>query len=226
MNNSLTDMIKDRLSELDPSCDYESFQGIVTKLVNQQSLWGAEHMDKKEQNMFFMAERVYDLLVEVLNLLGCKIYLNTSWQLMYLLPGSSTHALFEGDVHETEENFTFKRLTKAEISLLITFRYIYQQAINTGELDGSRANTTIGDINHAHYNLFGEYIPESQQARNALLKTLKRMRIIDYKELGTGEDVMLINVLVLLYDLSNINKMAAKKVDEIESIKAEVNNEA
>jgi len=172
--NRLKDYMTDKLNELDSTCDYEAFQSVLIKLFNQQSLWGAEHIDKKEQRMYLIAESVYDLLDEVVEVMGCQLYRNSAWQLIYLMPGSASHALFEAANDDIEENFTFKRLVKNEISLVISLRYIYQQSINNGDLSCNQASVTIGEINHTHYNLFGSYLPETQASKQQLFKSLKK----------------------------------------------------
>lgn len=224
--DSLREYIEESLRKQDPACTYEKFQSLVVRLFNQQSLWGSEHSDKREQHLYNVADQVYHLLSEVMEVMGCQLYRNSSWKLIYLMPGSATHALFEEPNDEVEENYTFKRLNKQETMIVICLRYLYQQSINNGELVGDRANVSIGDINHTLHSLFGQYLPDTQQGKINLFRTLKKIRLVDYKDLISSDDIVAINVMILLYDLSSLNATATQKIEAQSGSEQGENNEA
>lgn len=211
MIDSLQDSISEKLKELDPACDYDKFRMVCIKLLNQQSLFAPADADKKEKEYYFIAERTFSLLIEVFDLFDCTLYRNPAWHLIYLLPSGASHALSE-DVDWLDQGFVFKRPSKQEISLILTLRYLYQQGISKGEVFNNQVRTSLGELNHTFHNFFGSQLPDTQQAKLQLFKRIKRLRLIGYKELSNADDILSINVMILLYDLSTLNNVAEQEV--------------
>ncbi len=169
-------------SRLEPAAvSYEQLQELLVRLLNYGVLVRGESQTVTELYDRFV--RVEELVGESLQLYGISVHHDRRFEYVRLYPpGSRTPGMDAAEEHAFGGSLR-ARLTQNEIALVLVLRAQYDKAVREGKIDErGYAAEPLEAISLAMKNWLSRSLPEKALERRAIFRSLRKLRLIDYRE--------------------------------------------
>lgn len=170
----MLDALEDQLQRLNLSP--ADFSDLMIRLLDRGVLCRDESRREAELYDRFLVAR--ELVEDYLSILQIRLLHEPRFNLVRLFPpGAEAPGLADGDspVHSGLR----QRLSQQEVALILVLRAEYDKALREGEVDEQgQVMLSLEALNLSHRNLLGRPLPESAAERQALLRRLRRLRLV------------------------------------------------
>lgn len=160
---------------------YEQLQELLVRLLNYGVLVRGESQTVTELYDRFV--RVEELVGESLQLYGISMHHDRRFEYVRLYPpGSRTPGMDAAEEHAFGGSLR-ARLTQNEVALVLVLRAQYDKAVREGKIDErGYAAEPLEAISLAMKNWLSRSLPEKALERRAIFRSLRKLRLIDYRE--------------------------------------------
>lgn len=169
----MRDALEDQLQRRNISS--EDFSELMIRLLDRGVLCRDE--SRKEAELYDRYLQATDLVEDYLSVLQIRLLHEPRFNLLRLFPpGAEAPGLPDTDsnLHGLRQ-----RLSQQEVALILVLRAEYDKALREGEVDeDGQVMLSLEALNLSHRNLLGRALPESAVERQALLRRLRRLRLI------------------------------------------------
>ena len=169
----MRDALEDQLQRRNISS--EDFSELMIRLLDRGVLCRDE--SRKEAELYDRYLQATDLVEDYLSVLQIRLLHEPRFNLLRLFPpGAEAPGLPDTDssLHGLRH-----RLSQQEVALILVLRAEYDKALREGEVDeDGQVMLSLEALNLSHRNLLGRALPESAVERQALLRRLRRLRLI------------------------------------------------
>lgn len=175
----LSEYLKERLEKT--GIELDEFRELLIRLLNYGVLCRAE--SQVEQRLYDRYQRIPLLVQDYLELIGVRIHHDERFETIRLYPPGSRVPGMEDAEHQAWSGSLRRRLSQAEVALLLVLRMQYDKALREGRVDENGFVTeSLESLAIAMKNLLGRSLPEKLTERRRLFLRLRQLRLIDFHQ--------------------------------------------
>lgn len=175
----LSEFLNDRLDKA--GLELDEFRELLIRLLNYGVLCRAE--SQVEQRLYDRYQRIPLLVQDTLELFGVRLHHDERFETIRLYPPGSRVPGMEDAEHEAWSGSLRRRLSQAEVALLLVLRMQYDKALREGRVDENGFVTeSLESLTIAMKNLLGRSLPEKLTERRRLFLRLRQLRLIDFHQ--------------------------------------------
>lgn len=208
----MIDYIENELKQA--NADMSDFRRIVNRLLNQQALYRRQSQAEAED--YDMYIRLEGLVKDYLGVLGFTVVHHDSQRyLVCYPPGAEIPGVYNDDTEQQHYQQTLKRNEKI---MLITVRYLFEELLREGKVnDEGVAFVDLEKLSHT-FAMIAKQSLEKESEREDLLKLLKRLRVVEYKDISEPDAYVGIRSTILCFTLNSV----LAEVNEVLGVETEV----
>ena len=168
------------------NADIGEFREVVNRLLSFQAIYRKQ--SNKEAEFYDLFVRLQTLIEEYLGVLGFRIVHHEQTQYVVCYPpGSDIPGVYNDD---DEQSHYHRRLKRNEKIALIVSRYLFEERLREGQIsDDGVALVDLEKFNHT-FAMVAKQPLDKESERDDLLKFLKGLRLIEYKD-TSGPDALI-----------------------------------
>lgn len=175
----LNEYLEKRLDSSAVSLD--ELRELLIRLMNYGVLVREDSQTSRE--MYDRFVRVEALAGEVLALNGIELYHDRRFEYVRLYPPGSRMPGMDQAEDQAFGGSLRARLSQNEVALILVLRAQYDKAVREGKLDErGYATELLEAISLAMKNWLSRSLPEKATERRAVLRRLRQLRLIEYRE--------------------------------------------
>ncbi|HEX7116075.1 MAG TPA: DUF4194 domain-containing protein [Steroidobacter sp.] len=175
----LTEYLESRL--LRSGLSVESLQELLIRLLHYGVLIRDE--SQVERELYDRFVRVEDIVTEVLDLFGIRVYHARRFEYVRLFPPGSRTPDSEAAEQLAGGGALRTRLPQHEVALILVLRAQYDKALREGRIDERGYVTeSFEAVSLAMKNWLNRSLPERATERARVFQHLKRLRLIDFRD--------------------------------------------
>ncbi|GAA3923819.1 DUF4194 domain-containing protein [Litoribacillus peritrichatus] len=193
-----------RLAELDKYCDESDFQRAALRLMNEQVLYQS---NPKQRSAYDLVSRYENEYSKALDLFGCRLDHNTSFQYVACVPRYPE----------------MTKMTLDQTLLVLVLRKIYDHHMQTGTLDKGIASVTIHELEMAYSESTQRELQIKPITRlDNLFQTMRRWGLARMvRNEDSVENPWIIQVLPAIQSLVNEQSLAILKAHAAQQFEPE-----
>jgi hypothetical protein len=193
----LNEYLEERLEPSGISLD--ELRELLIRLLNYGVLARAESQTERE--LYDRYVRIEELVKEALSLYGIRMHHDARFAYVRLYPPSSRMPGMDQAEDQAFGGSLRARLSQHEVALILVLRAQYDSALREGRIDEHGYVTeSLEAISLALKNWLNRSLPDKATERLRLLKRLRQLRLIDYREdesLESGEAWLRIHPMIV-----------------------------
>ena len=175
----LSEYLNERLEQA--GLELDEFRELLIRLLNYGVLCRAE--SQIEQQLYDRYQRIPLLVQDTLDLLGVRLHHDERFETIRLYPPGSRVPGMEDAEHQAWSGSLRRRLSQAEVALLLVLRIQYDKALREGQVDeNGYVAESLESLAVAMKNLLGRGLPEKLTERRRLFLRLRQLRLIDFRQ--------------------------------------------
>ena len=206
----LMENLEQALGERDVSLN--DFREVAYRLLEKQVIYRPE--STAESIVYDMYLRIEDILQEYFAVLSIHLVHNPALNLIVAYPpGSQIPGHKDSDAKPALQ----KRVRADEAGMMVLLRLLYEEKLREGNIseDGT-AFVSLEDINTRYNTLLKRSLPKSENERQRLFGTLKKLRVLQYEDLSNYEKWVGIREVILHFTMEGVIR-ALDEVAPVES---------
>lgn len=175
----LSEYLTERLEKA--GLELDEFRELLIRLLNYGVLCRAE--SQIEQQLYDRYQRIPLLVQDYLELIGVRLHHDERFETLRLYPPGSRVPGMEDAEHQAWSGSLRRRLSQAEVALLLVLRMQYDKALREGQVDENGfVAESLESLAIAMKNLLGRGLPEKLTERRRLFLRLRQLRLIDFRQ--------------------------------------------
>ncbi len=175
----LSDYLTERLEKSGVQLD--EFRELLVRLLNYSVLSRSE--SQIEQQLYDRYQRIPLLVQDYLDLIGVRLHHDERFEYLRLYPPGSRVPGMEDADEQTWGGSLRRRLSQAEVALLLVLRLQYDKALREGQVDDNGCvSESLESLAIAMKNHLGRGLPEKITERRRLFKKLRQLRLVEYRQ--------------------------------------------
>jgi hypothetical protein len=161
--------------------ELDEFRELLIRLLNYGVLCRNE--SQVEQRLYDRYQRIPLLVQDSLELIGVRLHHDERFETIRLYPPGSRVPGMEDAEQQAWSGSLRRRLSQAEVALLLVLRLQYDKALREGRVDENGfVAESLESLTIAMKNLLGRSLPEKLTDRRRLFKRLRQLRLIDFRQ--------------------------------------------
>jgi hypothetical protein len=217
----LSEYLNERLAQA--GLELDEFRELLIRLLNYGVLCRAE--SQIEQQLYDRYQRIPLLVQDTLDLLGVRLHHDERFETVRLYPPGSRVPGKEDAEHQAWSGSLRRRLSQAEVALLLVLRIQYDKALREGQVDeNGYVAESLESLAIAMKNLLGRGLPEKLTELRRLFLRLRQLRLIDFRQeqdIDSSEAWLRIHPMIVEF----VNDEAITALEQGESVLAGVGND-
>ena len=174
----LSDCLAERLDHA--GLDVDAFRELIVRLLNYVVLCRGE--SQVEQKLYDRYLRIPRLVQDYLDLMGVRVFHDERLEYLRLYPPGSRTPGMEDTEESAWSGSLRRRLSQAEVALLLVLRSQYDRSLREGQVDAQGfAMESLESLSIASKNLLGRNLPDKLTERRRLFLRLRQLRLIDFR---------------------------------------------
>jgi len=175
----LSEYLNERLEKV--GIELDEFRELLIRLLNYGVLCRAE--SQIEQRLYDRYQRIPLLVQDTLELIGVRLHHDERFETIRLYPPGSRVPGMEDAEQQAWSGSLRRRLSQAEVALLLVLRMQYDKALREGRVDENGfVAESLESLVIAMRNLLGRALPEKLTERRRLFLRLRQLRLIDFHQ--------------------------------------------
>ena len=179
----LSDYLAERLEKSGVHLD--EFRELLVRLLNYSVLCRNE--SQIEQQLYDRYQRIPLLVQDYLDLIGIRLHHDERFEYLRLYPPGSRVPGMEDAMDDAASQAWSgslrRRLSQAEVALLLVLRLQYDKALREGQVDeNGYVSESLESLAIALKNHLGRGLPEKITERRRLFQKLRQLRLIEYRQ--------------------------------------------
>jgi len=190
--------LEQALSERDVSIN--DFRDVAYRLLEKHVIYRPE--STAESIAYDMYLRIEDLLQEYFSVLSIHLVHNPGLNLIVAYPPG---AQIPGHKDSEAKPALQKRVRADEAGMLVLLRLLYEEKLREGNInEEGTAFVSLEDVNTRYNTLLKRSLPKSENERQRLFGTLKKLRVLQYEDLSNYEKWVGIREVILHFTMEGV----------------------
>ncbi len=195
----ITDILERELTSRNLSLT--DFRNVVQRILDRQVIYRQE--SNIEAEIYDRFYRIQDLVQEYLGIIGITVVVNERLNFVIAYPPGSDIPGVSSEIRE--EGALQRRIKADEVGLMITLRLLYEEKLREGEIsDNGCVYVPLETVFTRFLSVTKKEMPASETDRRALFATLRRLRIIEAKDLENPQQWVGIREIILNFTLDGV----------------------
>lgn len=194
----MLDVINSELKKA--NVDLGEFRKVVNRLLSYQAIYRKQ--SNSEAEYYDLFTRLQTLIEEYLGVLGFQIVHHEQTQYVVCYPpGSDIPGVYNDD---TEQSHYQRKLKRNEKIALIVARYLFEERLREGQIsDEGVALVDLEKFNHT-FTMVAKQALDKESERDELLKFLKGLRLIEYKDTSGPDALIGFRSTILCFSMESV----------------------